>query len=366
MAGDDETPGEESQEVHEWSAFYDDEGRTYYYNSTTGESSWDEPEKYNKPPEANPEATEDAPAEEAAATSEAPSNAWVAYQDDEGREYFYNTVTEETTWDRPEGFQAPTQEEAPEDEGSPVRQASPDMEERKPTPEPEEPTPATPEQETPEETIDPAIKRLQDARNALNQTDAILEPGVMTHVMEVVTSDGGDPQNAIQALSESFYGETAACGLMGRWLADLKSQSATTDKQEQASQFTEAANAIREQVQDVVNKIAQERFTKTGGDRILDLSKSEATFLLDMMESNRWRKLLIDLSASNKDSALLMYCLEQISKRGHHREIARRINQSDHFAVFNAMLSSELAVIGNIAVSSCRRKETSISLGELV
>lgn len=119
-------------------------------------------------------------------------------------------------------------------------------------------------------------------------------------------------------------------------------------------------------MQDVVNRISKERFTKTGGDSILDLSKSEAAFLAEMMDSNRWRKLLIDLSASNKDSALLMYCLEQISKRGHHREIARRINQSDHFAVFNAMLSSELTVIGKIAVSSCKGRDTSIDLEELV
>ena len=43
---------EGSQEgiVHEWSAFYDDEGRLYYYNNETGESSWDEPEKFNPPP----------------------------------------------------------------------------------------------------------------------------------------------------------------------------------------------------------------------------------------------------------------------------------------------------------------------------
>ena len=61
-----------------------------------------------------------------------------------------------------------------------------------------------------------------------------------------------------------------------------------------------------------------------------------------------------------------MYCLQAISKRGHHREIARRINQSDHFAVFNAMLTSELAVFGDIAVSDCRDNVLSISVPELV
>ena len=115
-----------------------------------------------------------------------------------------------------------------------------------------------------------------------------------------------------------------------------------------------------------INRIVKERFTHKGGDNILARSKSEAAFLEDMMDSNRWRKLLIDLSASNKDSALLMYCLQSISKRGHHREIAKRINQSEHFPVFNAMLASELAVIGKISLSVCHDHDTSISLNELV
>lgn len=53
----------------------------------------------------------------------------------------------------------------------------------------------------------------------------------MNHVMHVVTSEGGKAQNAIQALSESYFGETAACGLIARWLADLKSQAASAEQQ---------------------------------------------------------------------------------------------------------------------------------------
>lgn len=203
----------------------------------------------------------------------------------------------------------------------------------------------------------------------ISQSVLVLEQllaGVLAHVAVVVNSEGGNGQKAIEALSESYFGETAACGLMGRWLAELKSQSATSDSAEQTKAFSDAAEEIRDMVQDVVNRITNERFTKAGGDSLLKLSKKEAYFLTEMMESSRWRKLLIDLSASNKDSALLMYCLEQISKRGHHREIARRINQSDHFTVFNAMLASELSVIGKIAVSACRGSDTAISLSELV
>ena len=135
---------------------------------------------------------------------------------------------------------------------------------------------------------------------------------------------------------------------------------------DQSTVFQNSAEEIRDMAQDVVNRIATEKFTNQVGDGILSLKNKERVFLRQMMESPRWRKLLIDLSASNKDSALLRYCLSMISKRGHHREIARRIDQSDHFVVFNSMLSSELACIGKIAVSACNENDTSISLEELV
>jgi hypothetical protein len=195
----------------------------------------------------------------------------------------------------------------------------------------------------------------------------------MAHLTEVVTSDEGNPQNAIIAMTESAHGQTAVCGLLSRWLADLKSEveasgltaAAAANLGEQKKRFLTATDNIREMTQEEINTITKERFTTEGGRRILDLSKSEAAFLDEMMDSSRWRKLLIDLTATHKNSALLMYCLKEISKRGHHREIARRINQSDHFAVFSAMLASELAVIGKLSISTCQDHDAFISLNEL-
>lgn len=170
----------------------------------------------------------------------------------------------------------------------------------------------------------------------------------------------------MQALIASFHGQTAICGLLGLWLADLKASSSSSDATKQEETVDTAADEVRGVVQDVVNRIAMERFSKMGGDNILNLSKAEAAFLEEMIDSVRWRKLLIDLSATHKDSALLMYCLQSISKRGHHREIAKRVNQSDHFAVYNAMLGSEFAVVSNLSASALSDMEASMDMSQIV
>jgi hypothetical protein len=380
----------------EWSAFYDDEGRMYYCNEKTGESSWDAPEKFNPaPPQDEGEPVSSDKAEEASSeampqeTTGGQQSAWLAYEDDEGREYFFNTVTEETTWEKPADLTLDGSAEETAQASTPIMESPTvnDEEPTSPTSSDEQPVESSAEADTfeedkkeeeeeeeiVEESIDPAIQRLQDAEMALNQPDAIMEPGVMSHVTEVVSSNDGNPERAIQALSKSYFGTTAACGLLGRWLADLKSQSEAPDEVDpeklqvkQSKVFRSTANDMRKMAQDVINRISRERFTNQGGDDILNLSKNEVAFLEEMMDSPRWRALLIDLSATNKDSAMLRYCLKSISKRGHHREIARRIDQSDHFAVFDAMLASELAVVGKIAVSACHEKDTAISLDELV
>merc|ERR1712194_362063 len=96
---------------------------------------------------------------------------------------------------------------------------------------------------------------------------------------------------------------------------------------------TVGANAARDVVEEVFNRFAKERFTKEHGDAIVNLPKKEAAFIEKMIKSQRWRKLLIDMSAmaTNKDRRLFMYCLQSISNLGHHRDIVNRINQSDYF-----------------------------------
>jgi len=68
-----------------WVAHVDGEGRTFYANSKTGESSWTAPEPDTPLP-----------------------HGWVASQDNEGRTYYSNAITGESTWTRPEACVVPT------------------------------------------------------------------------------------------------------------------------------------------------------------------------------------------------------------------------------------------------------------------
>ena len=197
----------------------------------------------------------------------------------------------------------------------------------------------------------------------------------LDNVAELIDQLGGNVggPKAMQALISSNHGLTAVCGLLSLWITELRTTLATstgespskmkpsTKKIGGSGAATSAAHVgggggspqdqVRSIAEDVVSRFAREHFSVAKGDNILNLSKSEAAFLEQMIENKRWRRLLIDLSATYKDSALLTYCLKSISKRGHHREIAKRINQSDYFGVFNAMLTSELEYLGMVGVA---------------
>lgn len=58
----------------EWEELTDDQGNTYYYNSITQETTWTKPGS---------------------------NHGWQVYTTDDGQEYYYNENTEETTWERP-------------------------------------------------------------------------------------------------------------------------------------------------------------------------------------------------------------------------------------------------------------------------
>lgn len=61
----------------EWEELTDEQGNTYYYNSVTQETTWTKPGS---------------------------NGDWLVYTTDDGREYYYNEKTQETTWEKPDGL----------------------------------------------------------------------------------------------------------------------------------------------------------------------------------------------------------------------------------------------------------------------
>ena len=72
--------------MSDWEAHVDpSSGNTYYYNATTGETSWEPPAGFAAAP----------------AASSLPSEWQEGYDESTGKTYYYNTVTGETSWDPP-------------------------------------------------------------------------------------------------------------------------------------------------------------------------------------------------------------------------------------------------------------------------
>ncbi|CAO4370544.1 unnamed protein product [Caenorhabditis nigoni] len=74
----------------EWSEHPHTDGRSYYYNKITKQSSWVKPDALKTPQE------------RAASAKQAQQSVWKEFEAD-GKPYYYNTITKKTQWVKPEG-----------------------------------------------------------------------------------------------------------------------------------------------------------------------------------------------------------------------------------------------------------------------
>ncbi|KAI0990473.1 hypothetical protein GJ496_005479 [Pomphorhynchus laevis] len=71
-----------------WTEHTAPDGRVYYYNTVTKESKWDKPDELKTPAER--------------LLAQCP---WKEFKSDSGKPYFYNTITNESSWSKPEELQ---------------------------------------------------------------------------------------------------------------------------------------------------------------------------------------------------------------------------------------------------------------------
>jgi pre-mRNA-processing factor 40 len=90
-----------------WRAAQAGDGRTYYYHTQTKQTQWTKPDDFDEPePPAKPAVP--------AANNTSESGDWAEAVAGDGRKYYYNSKTRETSWEAPAGFAQQQQRATPQ------------------------------------------------------------------------------------------------------------------------------------------------------------------------------------------------------------------------------------------------------------
>lgn len=90
-------------EIQGWGKYMDEQGRTYYFNSESGATQWVPPSGWIDD-EALSMPSSDKLTSSSSGTTKSKEQGWDKHVDDKGTTYYFNTNTGETRWTPPEGW----------------------------------------------------------------------------------------------------------------------------------------------------------------------------------------------------------------------------------------------------------------------
>jgi len=168
---------------------------------------------------------------------------------------------------------------------------------------------------------------LEDPATKLQQTDAIMENDCLSWIGAYKDKmDGkGAPfslpviQAIVSFLSDNFRGYTQHVRHLGTWIKQLQ-----PEEEFDVEEFI--LNRLEAQI--------ERYFDAESADKVLERYPDCPDYLRVMMAKKRWRNVLLKLFNRHENSALLGFCVRQLSAKGFHHDIAEVLSRPDDFSVF--------------------------------
>jgi hypothetical protein len=190
----------------------------------------------------------------------------------------------------------------------------------------------------------------------LQAPDSIMEVDVASIIDKYLKASKVRPAVVVQKLCDSYTGYAKMTELLSSWLEVSQGNPPASAATAAAAAAEGAPTDSDDFLYGLLSKLIKQKFDKKLADSLIRPGSEVPSWLTEMMNDPKWRKLLIELLDSNRGSALLGYCLRQISSMGYHREIGQTIRDADYFLVFCNLLQDFLIkIVSADAAEICTR-----------
>jgi len=215
-----------------------------------------------------------------------------------------------------------------------------------------------------EDAVEEMSERRRELQSKLSSKDAILDPRVVGWMREWLLREGEDEKKRqkrskrdvdllIEMLASGYEGFGEYVGLLMRWLTVLNNASVSPKIQKGSSvrDLLVKTNSRRippemELVVDHVAALASSKFDEETFAKILEGSPEEPPkWLIDLICSDIWRKVLIKLANQHQNVPLLKFAIKAMCKEGHHDQVAEIMSTASYFAVFSRIFTDTLRAI---------------------